>query len=66
LSAAQLRALPKNLDQVPNNPGDLVHQDEHAGHAADAYAALIGDLEYHSREPMKAFWSRLLPNDIDA
>jgi hypothetical protein len=63
LSKEQLLALPANLDKIVNNSGDLVHQDENADHAADAYAALTGDRECHSRATVRAFWEPILQAD---
>ncbi|SRR5579885_3411730 len=63
LSEEQIHALPQNLDRSMNNRGDLIHQDENADPAADAYAALTGDLDCHSRETVRAFWARALPDN---
>jgi hypothetical protein len=65
LSEEQVLALPKNVDRIYNDRGDLVHVDDNADAAADAYAALTGDLECHSRETVRAFWARILPGDLD-
>jgi hypothetical protein len=61
LSEEQYLALPRNLARIYNNPGDLVHRDDSADHAADAYAALTGDLECHSRATVERFWAGILP-----
>jgi hypothetical protein len=53
------------VGRILNNPGDLLHQDENADPAADAYAALTGDFECHSRATVRAFWARILPGNID-
>jgi hypothetical protein len=65
LSEEQFRALGENLGGLFNDKGDLVHQDENADPAADAYAAPTGDWDCRSRATVRAFWARILPGDLD-
>jgi hypothetical protein len=65
LGEEQYLALPKNVELVYNNKGDLVHRDENADHAADTYATLTGDRDYRSRATVERFWARILPRPAD-
>ena len=65
LAPEQVAALGANLGRVYHNASNRLHQDENADHAADAYAALTGDMECRSREAVRKFWSHILPRDID-
>jgi hypothetical protein len=65
LREEQLYALGRNVGLVYNDPGDLLHEDANADHAADAYAALTGDRDCCSRAKVREFWARILPGRID-
>jgi hypothetical protein len=71
LSEEQLRALPRNLarlDRLEYDRRATADAGTHAGGpedpAADAYAALTGDLDCTGRGKVREFWGRVLPGDL--
>jgi hypothetical protein len=66
LSIQQLLALPEHVAQVFDGSGEFLHKGGDDDRAADAYAAVTGDLDCRSRATIRDFWARALPDDLGA